>query len=94
MRVAAFRKKHIPLEERGAEFGERGVRVAVASSLGTGAMFATGVGALGFIAGIGAHSAANIGAERPRRYEALKSITERLEGSNQRNASRLIKARQ
>ena len=85
-----FRKTDAPLEVRGAEFGQRGAQTAVASSLGAGAILATGVGALGVIVGIGSHSAANIGTRRRQRYESLKEITERLEASNRETSSRLM----
>lgn len=89
----AFSKADIPLELRGAEFGERSAQTAVASSLGAGAILATGVGALGVIVGIGSHSAANIGSQRRQRYEALKEVTERLEASNEKTATRLHQSR-
>ena len=66
-------------------FGHRSAGVAVASSLGAGTIFLTGLGPLGVIVGLGSHVAAGEGSKRRQRYETLEAITVKLEDSNRRN---------
>lgn len=85
---SAFNDERLTSEQQGAQFGERGARVTISSAVGTAAMLATNTWWLALAAGIGSQTASGIGAQKRRRYEALKAIAIALETEKAKHVPR------
>ncbi len=72
--MSAFMDKSLSLEQRGAEVGNRGARVAFASGAGKLALVVTQTWWLGLMAGVGSGWLATGGRGKRERYEALKGM--------------------
>lgn len=82
--LSAFMDKSISQEARGAQFGERSAKVAVASAAAKGALAASGFWWLGLAAGMGSGWLAGFGERKRLRYEAIKTCSRSIEDLKQR----------
>jgi hypothetical protein len=85
---SAFSQEGLTKEERGIQFGQRSAGVTVSSAVGGLALLATNTWWLALVAGLGSQSVAATGAQKRERFEALKSVTERLEAEAERLGNR------